>query len=72
MQNAIPAACRSCGKSHLIHRHDVSVHNVGTLSCPSCHRELVRWSGAYFYTLAVSPPRSNHNMPVIAEDSEAA
>ncbi|HUQ71207.1 MAG TPA: hypothetical protein VM165_16890 [Planctomycetaceae bacterium] len=67
MNTALPAVCRYCGKSFLIHRHDVSVHNRGALPCPSCKQELVSWSGMYFYTLAVSPPHSNPDMPIINE-----
>ncbi|HUQ71711.1 MAG TPA: hypothetical protein VM165_19435 [Planctomycetaceae bacterium] len=65
MSPALPTICRSCGNSYLIHRHDVSVHNRGSLPCPHCRAKLVAWFGPYFYTLAVSPPSSQHDMPVI-------
>jgi predicted RNA-binding Zn-ribbon protein involved in translation (DUF1610 family) len=71
MNTAIPAVCRTCGKSHLVHQHSVSVSNRGTLACPNCGDVLVEWSGLMFYTLCVSPPKSSHDMPTVNEEEDA-
>jgi hypothetical protein len=67
MSEATPTICPGCGKSHLVQQHAVSVHNSGTLRCPDCGGTLMSWSGLVFYTLAISPPKSNPDLPVIDE-----
>jgi transposase-like protein len=67
MADISPVACPHCQKSYLIQRHAVSVTNSGALTCPNCGQELTRWTGLYFCTLAVAPPRSNPEMSTIDE-----
>jgi predicted RNA-binding Zn-ribbon protein involved in translation (DUF1610 family) len=44
--------CPSCAAAHELHRHDLSVHQSGTLDCPRCGRELIKWAGLMVYTIA--------------------
>ena len=57
-------ACRSCKTWYTVHKHDVTVANTGTLRCPHCGGEIVTWAGHFFYTLAVDPPKSSHEIDV--------
>lgn len=59
--------CQGCGKSHDLHRHRVSLSNRGSLGCPICQAVLVAWDSSEFYTLAITPPSSSPDIPVIGD-----
>lgn len=48
--------CPSCAAAHELHRHDVAGPNSGSLTCPQCGREFIKWAGSMRYTIAVADP----------------
>ena len=65
MSNCMPCVCRSCGTAHTVQQLDLQHHDAGALHCPGCGAELIRWAGAYFYTLGVSPKKSSGEIPTL-------
>jgi transposase-like protein len=45
-------SCPSCDSQHELYRHDLSAHNSGSLRCPTCGHDFIRWMGTMFYTIA--------------------
>jgi hypothetical protein len=63
--------CSSCGATHVVQRLRLSSRHDGALDCPACGDALVRWSGPYFYTLGIDPPKSSAEMDVMDPGEES-